>query len=230
MRSYKNILNSVENQLDKNARIDRIKYDNEIVLEDIKVPKKYQYIDWKNLIPSQPKNSSKTTVLEIEEIALLTHNRTKEDEKLIYLVDKEPLDLFYPILKKHNITFPKKIFDLIYKDVSQLIIAVKNYYNRPRPKQLADIYNISINVLVTSTHHTPSYPSGHTAYSALAYHLIKTVYPSNIPNEIYNCVELTGIARKLQGIHYQSDIDAALLFINNLFDRHIKPNIGDYYD
>jgi hypothetical protein len=56
------------------------------------------------------------------------------------------------------------------------------------------------------------------------------VYPSNIPNEIYNCVELTGMARKLQGIHYQSDIDAALLFINNLFDRHIKPNIGDYYD
>lgn len=39
MRSYKNILNSVENQLDKNARIDRIKYDNKIVLEDIKVPK-----------------------------------------------------------------------------------------------------------------------------------------------------------------------------------------------
>lgn len=224
MRPYTNILASIENQLEKNSRIDRIKYNPEIILEDIKVPKKYENIDWKNLIPPPPKNSSKKTLSEINELYILTSNRTKEDEKLILLVDKEPLDLFYPILKKHNLIFPKNMFDIAYKDVFGLISAIKDFYNRPRPHQLADIYDIPINIIRTQTHLTPAYPSGHTAYAYLAYRLLKVVY-SNIPSSIYECVELTGKARMLQGIHYKSDIDAAILLIDNLFK-----NIGVSYE
>ena len=44
---------------------------------------------------------------------------------------------------------------------------LKYYFNRPRPEQIAPYYEYRINVMYTETHHTPSYPSGHTIYAEL---------------------------------------------------------------
>lgn len=218
---YIDFLSKVDSQLDTNLKINRIKYDPDIIIEDIKVPKKFSSIDWKNLLPPPPKNSSSQTILELQEISKLVGNRTSKDEYLIKLVDKEPLDLFYPILKKYNIKFPNQLFKDTYKDVYDLVKAIKEYYNRPRPYQLAYFYNIDIKNIETDTHHTPSYPSGHTVYSYLAYKIVISLYP-NIPKiDLYNCVYLTGRARMIQGIHYQSDIDAAILLIDKLYDRRL---------
>jgi len=218
---YIDFLSKVDSQLDTNLKINRIKYDPDIIIEDIKVPKKFSSIDWKNLLPPPPKNSSSQTILEIQQISKLVNNRTSQDEQLIHLVDKEPLDLFYPILKKYNVKFPNKLFKDTYKDVYDLVMAIKEYYNRPRPYQLAPFYNLDIKKIETKTHHTPSYPSGHTVYSYLAYKIVTSLYP-NIPKiDLYNCVYLTGRARMMQGIHYQSDIDAAILLIDKLYDRRL---------
>jgi hypothetical protein len=218
---YIDFFNKVDSQLDTNLKINRIKYDPNIIIEDIKVPKKYNSIDWKNLLSPPAKNSSSQTLSELLEISKLVSHRTSKDEELIYLVDKEPLDLFYPILKKYNLVFPEKIFKNAYKDIYDLVIAIKQLYNRPRPYQLAPFFNINIKYIKTKTHNTPSYPSGHTVYAYLAYKIVTSLYP-NIPKiDLYNCVYLTGRARMIQGIHYQSDIDAAILLIDKLYDRRL---------
>lgn len=227
LSSYYDFLCKVNSQLDTNLKINRIKYDSTIVLEDIKTDKNFENLDWKNLLPNPPKNSSSKTILELKEISKLTNNRTKDDEKLIYLVDKEPLDLFYPILKKYDVIFPDKLFKTIYNHIANLVIAIKQYYNRPRPYQLADFYNIDIKYLTTKTHDTPSYPSGHTVYAYLAYYVIVTIN-NDIPKiDLYDCVYKTGRARMMQGIHYQSDIDAALLLIDKLYPEYLLDKIGE---
>lgn len=225
--SYNDFLSKVDSQLDTNLKINRIKYDSSIVLEDIKIPKQFADLDWKNLLPHPPKNSSSKTILELEEISKLTSSRTKDDEKLIYLVDKEPLDLFYPILNKYNITFPNKLFKNLYNEIYDLVMAIKQYHNRPRPYQLNNFYNINIDYITTDTHQTPSYPSGHTVYAYVAYYLIITLY-KNIPKiDLYNCVYKTGRARMMQGIHFQSDIDAALLLCDQLYKKYLLNKIGE---
>lgn len=218
---YIDFLSKVDSQLDTNLKINRIKYDSSIVPEDIRVPEKFSHTDWKDLIPKPPTNSSNQTILELQEVSKLVNNRTSQDDKLIYLVDKEPLDLFYPILKKYNIAFPDKLFKNKYKDVYNLVKAIKEYYNRPRPYQLASFFDINIKNIETKTHHTPSYPSGHTAYSYLAYKTVITLYPNilEMKKDLYNCVYLTGRARMMQGIHYLSDINAAILLIDQLYYR-----------
>ena len=226
--SYMDFLSKVDSQLDTNLKINRIKYDSSIVLEDIKVPKQFANLNWKNLIPKPPQNSSSKTILELQEVSKLTLSRTKDDEKLIYLVDKEPLDLFYPIIDKYNITFPNKLFHNLYNDIYDLVMAIKQYYNRPRPYQLSKLYDINIDYITTNTHETPSYPSGHTVYSYLAYYLIITLH-KNIPKiDLYNCVYKTGRARMMQGIHYQSDIDAALLLTDQLYKKYLLNKMENY--
>ena len=226
-KNYYKILSEIDERLDLDRRIDRTKYNPDLNDDDIKIPEIFSDLDWKNLIPYPPKNSSRLTQSELLEISRLTSNRTEQDVELILIVDKEPLELFYPILKKYSRQFPKRWFDNIYKDVYKMVMSIKNYYNRPRPEQLAEIYNIPINILRTKTHQTPSYPSGHTVYSSLAYHLIRHLYPNISDIELMIPVNQTGRARMLQGIHYRSDIDAALILTEKLF-KYLMPKLGDY--
>ena len=44
---------------------------------------------------------------------------------------------------------------------------------------MAHYYNIEINVLITDTHQTPAYPSGHTMYAELAAHMLSDMYPEH---------------------------------------------------
>ena len=54
---YIDFLSKVDSQLDTNLKVNRIKYDSDIIIEDIKIPKKFSSMDWKNLLPPPPKNS-----------------------------------------------------------------------------------------------------------------------------------------------------------------------------
>ena len=54
-------------------------------------------IDWEGVLPKPPANTSEETKKELEYLQTLTNNLTTASKNLIYLVDKEPLDLYKPI-------------------------------------------------------------------------------------------------------------------------------------
>lgn len=65
-------------------------------------------IAWKGVLPLPPANNGATTKKELAYLSKLTSNRTTEQENLIKLIDKEPLDLYYQVLKKYNLKCQKR--------------------------------------------------------------------------------------------------------------------------
>ena len=182
-------------------------------------------IDPLGIAPKPEKNSSPKTRKELEYIAKRANNRTLEEIELVYLVDEEPLDLFDKEVKKYNLEFPYHKFQTIYNNVVTAIVDhTKFFYNRARPFQVAPYYGIEIDRLITSTHHTPSYPSGHTLYGALAGSILTEKYPEkkSIWDEL---VQKIGLARVIQGVHYQSDNVASVQIMNKIY-----PRLSEYYE
>ena len=130
---------------------------------------------------------------------------------------------------KYGINYPQHYINLFYDIVHPLLINTKSYWNRARPKQLADIYGIDIDVIVTDTHHTAAYPSGHTVYSSLVANILKDLYPKIPIKELDNIVLETAKARVLQGVHYPTDNKASLIFSKYVFNQ-LNNKLRKYYN
>ena len=167
-------------------------------------------IDWRNVLPDPPANNSKETAKELEYLQAITKNLTISERNLIELVDKEPLDLYNPILRRYDLKMPKKDFKKIYNLIYPVIMNLKYQYNRPRPEQLAERLGFKVNVVKTKTHQTPAYPSGHTVYAAIGAYLLADMYPE-LSSDFFRKIGETGLARCLQGVHYPSDNEASMV-------------------
>jgi len=167
-------------------------------------------IDWEGVLPEPPSNTSEETKKELAYLQVLTNNLNSQSKNLIHLVDKEPLDLYKPIFSKIGQPIPVKDFKKAYNIIDPIILNLKHKFNRPRPKQLGDVMDFNINVTKTKTHQTPAYPSGHTAYAAIASYLFADMYPQ-YSSEFFKMINLAGFARCLQGVHYPSDNEASMV-------------------
>lgn len=156
----------------------------------------------------------------MEFVVKRSNNRTKEEEKIILINDKDPVDLFKPFLKQNNIEMNMDEFKTYAKTMNVILGLLKNKFNRPRPYQLDD----RVKVLKTDTHQTPSYPSGHAAYGYMAAELLSDKYPE-YKKELFKIADQTGLARVIQGVHYTSDVIAAREFVSKLY-KNIKSNLA----
>ena len=202
-----------------NADIDNIKYTTEIV-EDEQISQLINF-DYKSILNSPAKNSSISTLEELIYISKITHNRKDKDIEFVNKIDKNPAALVIDFCKNKNIIFPKTDFNNLYKIIKPLILNTKYYFNRARPDQLAKIYGLTINVIETDTHHTPSYPSGHTVYARLAANLILKSNPE-FQYELDLIVSKSAHARVLQGVHYPSDNKASIIFTDYIFKKLMR--------
>lgn len=167
-------------------------------------------IDWRNVLPDPPANNSRETRKELEYLQAITKNLTISEKNLVHLVDKEPLDIYNPILRSNNLEMPRDEFKKIYRLTYPVVMNLKHQYNRPRPKQLGERLGFKINVIETKTHHTPAYPSGHTVYAAMGAYLLSDKYPE-LSSEFFRKISDAGLARCLQGVHYPSDNEASMV-------------------
>ena len=225
------LINAVRKNLNKAKDIDGIRYIsgydyNQSVHRHVTFPE-LKGLDLFSIIPEPYKNSSKETEAELREIVSNTKELTKSDKlkEFTKKVDKEPLFIYQPVLDRLGIRFPEgKFLSLYYNTVYDIVDHLKHYYNRPRPTQLMKYYDLEIPVMVTSTHQTPAYPSGHTAYAALASAVLSDRYPEH--TKIFNdLVDQVGMARQYQGVHYPSDNSASMKLI-----KAIYPKLKEYHE
>ena len=207
--------------------IDNIKFSTD---KDFEYWKKNPYptvvgldIDWKNLIPNPPPNRSEQTKSELRQVQLISTSLTEEEVKLVYEVDKDPGLIFVPFLENKKLPYPKEEIEAYWSVIYPLVMNLKWFYNRPRPYQLGPKYGMEIKYIRTETHHTPAYPSGHTAYGNLVALILSEKYPE-YSKSFQAFVLQVGEARVLQGVHYPSDNDAAVKLTNNIW-RDIKYKI-----
>ena len=174
-------------------------------------------IGWEAVLPEPPKNSSPTTLKELNYLSSLTNRLTIPQKELVELVDNEPLDLFNRTLAKNGLYFNKSTFDEVWNIALPVVKNLKWLHNRPRPDQLAPFFGIRINVVESETHHTPAYPSGHTAYAALGAHLLSSMYPECSDSFFYS-IKLAGYARCVQGVHFPSDNAAGMVIAGVIWE------------
>tara|TARA_Y100000114_G_scaffold156526_1_gene183974 strand:- start:863 stop:1498 length:636 start_codon:yes stop_codon:yes gene_type:complete len=178
-------------------------------------------LKWEHMIPPPPENDSQFTRKEIEFMVDLTEQRDEQGDILVKVVDEDPNNLFDPeLVKKH-----KKEFEKAWSFVKPVIMNLKWKWNRPRPYQLSDHFGYKINVLSTKSHHTPAYPSGHTAWAATMGHILQSYYP-NLRDQIQEKVLMAGQARVLQGVHYPSDNDASIVVTQSIWNQIHNKIIG----
>jgi len=208
--------------------INEIKYEGqprEKEVEEMKKDTPLITIDWTNLLPPPPENTSDSTRLDLAEIQRVTRNLSKEEFDLVMMADKEPSDLFMPYLKRNSLSYPKELIDLVLDNIYPVWLKVKYHYRRPRPFQLAPHLGFIISVIQTKTHQTPAYPSGHQTEAATIAEVLSSVYPEH-KAKFYEIGAMVGRARVLQGVHYQSDNDAAMIMTRLLW-ANIKENLDD---
>ena len=97
----------------------------------------------------------------------------------------------------------KYVDDVIYESV-RFIMKLKYEYNRPRPFQIAEFYNINLNGTKTDSMKTPSYPSGHAIQGYLVADILSKHNPSNTA-EYQRLGEDIAQSRIIGKAHYPSD-------------------------
>ena len=184
--------------------------------------------DYKKILQPPPSNTSQIVQKELKIIHEQTSRRTNDDYDLIFRID-EDIDSFYVrLLKSYQLEYPKRYIDLFYDIVEPILLNTKNYWNRPRPVQLAKFYNIDIEQITTDTIHTASYPSGHTVYSKLVANILSDIFPEL--SDSFNIIaKKTGIARVKQGVHYPSDNNASFVFSDYVYKK-LQPKLLKYRD
>jgi len=176
-------------------------------------------IDYLSILPKPPLNNSRQTLIELEELSKITKELTINEIKLVYLVDRNPMELFEEYLNGIYLKIPIALFNRIYWTYFDIIMTdIKHHYNRPRPEQLAELLNIDINIIVTKTHQTPAYPSGHSVFAYTLAHVCSEYYPEH-RKKLFEIADQCGYARMLQGVHYRSDLEAAKELVAKLYRK-----------
>ena len=221
------LISKIQKHIVDHSNIDNIKYNKyfnylESPYASIEFPELGD-IKLFEIVPQPKANSSATTKSELQEVVRVSSNRTEKEIKHVLEVDKDPLLVFDPFLHKHDLKLDRPLFATMYYNCLLAIVDhLKYFYNRARPFQIAPYYDMYINRIITSSHHTASYPSGHTMYAALASNMLSEKYPK-YKKDFENIVSLCAEARILQGVHFPSDNEAAIKIVNKIY-----PNIKKY--
>ena len=159
-----------------------------------------------------PENSSKQTIDELKELSLI-----EGDEDFV----KEHDDVDGIFQKKHKelgLEFNRNEAKDLLRQSSRYIMKEKYKYNRPRPYQLAEFYNIDLNGFDLDSMKTPSYPSGHATQG----YLLGKFYSDRHPDyrkEFMRLGEDIAESRIVAKAHFPSDKKAGIDLAEKLFDN-----------
>jgi len=206
IKSIKNVVYSNDSMSDKHA--ERIEY--------VKTKGLFKDFNFsKYFTKNPPKNSSIQTYQE-----LLYLKDLPEDNDFVEKHD-DIESIFEEVCNEHNLTFPKDLVEEILKSCSML--ELKYHYNRPRPFQLANYYNIKLGEYVMESMKTPSYPSGHSAQGILVGKILQTKLPINT-DAFLEAAKRISYSRNLGRAHYPSDSKLGEDIGDEMF-RHIRHKI-----
>lgn len=187
IKSIKNVVYTNDGMTDKHAeKIEYVKTKG--LFKDFNFSKYFS--------KNPPKNSSIQTYQE-----LLYLKDLPEDKDFVEKHDDVPA-VFKEVCEEHNLTFPEDLVKELAK--SCVLHELKYHYNRPRPYQLAEYYNIKLGGNVMESMKTPSYPSGHAAQGILIGKVLQTKLPINTDSFLEAGKRISS-SRNLGRAHYPSD-------------------------
>ena len=170
------------------------------------------------MTPPPPNNSQKT---KSELHYLLAYNEGVIDNKFVKEYD-DIIEPFMSELKKSDVSVSENDLQEIIDESVKFIMKVKYKYNRPRPYQIAEYYNIKdFKIHKLDTAKTPSYPSGHALQGRLI-GLILTDKDPKHQNEYMAVSQKISDSRIMARAHYPSDKEYGEKLADELYDQRIK--------
>jgi len=181
-------------------------------------PAKYDNIEifkdgWQKIqLPPPPPEK-----IEIDKVIEICHSATEEQKEEYKLCDKDASYFIKDYLDNKGLEYDNANIEYIEKQCSPVIRHYKNYFNRPRPYQVAAYYNKELRRFKTETASTPSYPSGHTVQPlVVALHYAKK-YPEH-KNQLVAQAQKCGYGRVIAGLHYPADYNSGVILANKLME------------
>jgi len=147
-----------------------------------------------------PENDSSLTLKEIKYLSNVEPN-----EKFATSHD-DVVDSFMELIEKNSLDISRKDIKKIVKESVKFIMELKYHYNRPRPYQVAEFYDIDLNGTTLDSMKTPSYPSGHAIQGYLIGDYLSHKDPSNSEEYLTKGSDIAE-SRIIAKAHYPSDRD-----------------------
>ena len=172
------------------------------------------------IIPYKPpsENDSRETLGELKYISEL-----ESDKK--YAEDYDKVEKAFIKLLKEFKVHTKQREDIINQIVDQskkFILTAKYTYNRPRPYQIAEFYDIDLNGTQLDSMKTPSYPSGHAVQGYLVAEILKNQIP-HLARELDGMAEDIANSRIIAKGHFPSDKAFGKKVAKLLYQGYRKP-------
>ena len=181
--------------------------------------------EWKDiLLPEPPKNSSRQTMDELQEIAHRQSMLSEFDKKVYKNTDKDTAYYVKQYLDEQDLEWDEDVAEDIMDTVKHIGRHYKNHFNRPRPYQVAEKLGVEIDDMETTTVNSPAYPSNH----ALQARMVALYYGDKFPAHkkyLLRAADMSAEGRVNAGVHYPSDKQVAYLIADTLFDNHLKKDM-----
>ena len=159
-----------------------------------------------------PENSSKQTIDELKELSLIEVDKD-------FVKEHDDVDgIFQKKHKELGLEFNRDEAKELLRQSAKYIMKEKYKYNRPRPYQLAEFYNIDLNGFDLDSMKTPSYPSGHATQGYLLGKFYSNRHPDYI-KEFMRLGEDIAESRIVAKAHFPSDKKAGIDLAEKLFDN-----------
>ena len=168
----------------------------------------WQKITLENPIPEEA---------EIDKLIAICHSATEKDKEEYKKCDTDASYFIKEHLTKNDLQFDNSVIEYIEEQCVPIVRHYKNFFNRPRPYQVAAFHNKELRRFKTGTASTPSYPSGHTVQPlVVALHYSKK-YPDH-KNALLEGAKICGYGRVLAGLHYPTDYEAGVKLAQGLME------------
>ena len=152
-----------------------------------------------------PKNDSKVTLQEINEI---THRRemlSDFDKKVYINTNKDTCYYIKEHLDSQDLEYDLKDIERITDSVKHIGRYFKNKFNRPRPRQVAEKLGLNdFTYEKLETTNSPAYPSNHALQARMVAHYYGEKYPSQ-KKYLLRGADMSSEGRINAGVHYPSD-------------------------
>ena len=145
-----------------------------------------------------PENDSNVTLKELKQLA-----KIKPNEEFVNYGDNIK-EAFRPLIENNKLNVSDELLSRIIKESGKFIMSLKYHYNRPRPYQIAEFYQMDLNGTTLDSMKTPSYPSGHAVQGYLIGEYLAKINPSNA-HEYKQVGEDIAHSRIVAKAHYPSD-------------------------
>ena len=142
-----------------------------------------------------------------------------------HIKDKDnTLETFKKAGDKVGVDVPQGLIDKLIKESAPVIMDIKEFFNRPRPKDLAIKLGIKLPNVELDSMKTPSYPSGHSTQAYLIAHILGDMYPKYKDIFIKAANDIS-YSRNIARCHYRSDSKFGKLLGREMYN-HLKENYG----